>query len=82
MCGENMKLWILRPIDEFSEPWTPWSDRAFGFVVGASDEDTARRLAASDCGDEGPEAWFDPALSTCQELLPSEGIMMRDFQAE
>ena len=81
MRGENMKLWILRPVDESLEPWVPWSDRAFGFVVGASDEDSARRLAASDCGDEGPEAWLDPLLSTCQELVPTEGIWMRDFQA-
>ncbi len=77
-----MKLWILRPIDENADPWTPWAGRVFGFVIGASDEEAARRLAASDCGDEGPEAWFNPALSTCRELLPVEGIWMRDFQAE
>jgi hypothetical protein len=76
-----MRLWILRPVNEESAPWEPWFDRAFGFVIGAGDEDAARQLAASDCGDEGPEAWLDPALSSCQELVASEGILMRDFQA-
>lgn len=76
-----MKLWMLRPISEESSPWVPWYDRAFGFIVGATDEEAARRFAASDCGDEGPEAWLDPALSTCSELEATEGIVMRDFQA-
>jgi hypothetical protein len=75
-----MKLWILRPVKEESPPWEPWFDRAFGFVLCAIDEPTARSMAASDSGDEGPEAWTDPALSTCNELVAGEaGFIMRDF---
>ena len=29
-----MKLWILRPVNEETAPWTPWFDRMFGFVNG------------------------------------------------
>ncbi len=73
-----MKFWLLRPVDK--EDYFLWTfDCAFGFVVGAIDEEAARKLAASDCGDEGPETWLDPALTTCIELLPTEGILMRDF---
>jgi len=75
-----MKLWILRPVKEDSSPWEPWFDRAFGFVLCAIDESTARSMAASDAGDEGPEAWTDPMLSTCIELVATEeGFIMRDF---
>lgn len=77
-----MKLWLLRPVSEESAPWEPWFDRAFGFVICAGDEQAARSMAASDAGDEGPEAWTNAALSTCIELAAGEeGIVMRDFAA-
>lgn len=76
-----MKLWRLQPQDERPEgndPWTPWYDKCFGFVIRAPDEDVARRIAATrrpwteggSFGEEGPEAWLDPTLSECQELTP------------
>lgn len=36
-----MKLWLLRPVvglDENDNPWWPWYDKAFGFVVRAETE--------------------------------------------
>jgi hypothetical protein len=77
-----MKLWLLRPVSTESAPWQPWYDRVFGFVVCAIDEQTARTLAASDAENEGSDAWIDPAMSSCTELLPGEeGIILRDFAA-
>ena len=75
-----MKLWILRPINELSN-WSPWYDKAFGFVVRAIDETTARIEASKQCGDEGAEAWVDKSLSSCEELNligPTE-VILRDF---
>jgi hypothetical protein len=73
-----MKLWLLRPVNETVEPWF---DRMFGFVIRAKDELTARRLASSRAGDEGPEAWLLPASSTCAELGVDgpEEIIMEDY---
>ena len=84
-----MKLWLIRPIEKNGSfegtAWDPWYDKAFGFVVRAETEDAARHLigdyAVSGSGDEGIEAWLDPELSNCIELLPEgeEEIIMRDF---
>jgi hypothetical protein len=73
-----MKIWLLRPIDGSSAPWLQYFDCMFGFVVRAESEDKARSLAASKCGDEGPDAWLSGRNSTCVELLadgPAEVIM-------
>jgi hypothetical protein len=84
-----MKLWILRPVEglayNIDNPWEPWYDKAFGFVVRADTEEEARKLAESDSGDEsyGGTPWLDAALSTCAELLP-EGdacVVMKDFHS-
>jgi hypothetical protein len=76
-----MKLWLLRPVNETLDPWMPWFNCMFGFVVRAEDELGARRLASSRAGDEGPESWLLPAHSTCVELQPdgSEGVVMEDY---
>lgn len=92
-----MKLWILRPMEGLkgkSNPWEPWYDKAFGFVVRAETEDEARKLANADGGNEtgpkrndvyptGGDPWLDPALSTCTELMPDgeAGVVMKDFAA-
>ena len=88
-----MKLWLLRPVG-FSEgdgfwkfptvdnPWNPWYDKAFGFVIRAGTEDEARKLADGEAGDENHDRpWLDPNLSVCEELT-SDGpveIVIRDF---
>lgn len=84
-----MKLWILRPADSLpagDDPWVPWFDRAFGFVVLAETEADARALASNEAGDEersGVNPWMNAEYSTCFELKP-EGdpqVVMRDFAA-
>lgn len=89
-----MKLWLLKPVEGLKEnnPWNPWYDKAFGFVVRAESEDVARKIANSSGGSEtgpirtkvyrtGGDPWLDKTLSTCEELLPDGkvGLVMRDF---
>jgi hypothetical protein len=62
-----MKLWLLRPVDNLPDdanPWEPWYDKAFGFVVRAETEEGARRLATEEAGDEkhGPRTTSDEDL--------------------
>ena len=77
------KLWILRPLDSESGPWNPWYDKTFGFVVRATTEEEARRIASEDCSDEGSQAWLDNGLSSCVGLNPGgkSGIIIEDFHA-
>lgn len=84
-----MKLWILeKAVDKcVKDPWDPWYDKAFGFIVAAPDEATARQIAQDNGGDERWEwlnedwenlergsvpAWTDPRYSTCKELKPED----------
>ena len=76
-----MYLWLLRPIDPKSVPWSPWFDKAFGFVIRAATEDEARAEAASNAGDEGAAAWKSARLSSCVHLTckGDTEIVMQDF---
>lgn len=77
-----MKLWLLRPRDDLGEnPWDPWYDNAFGFVVRADTEGEAREAVVEKAGDEGAAAWRNSELSSCEELTAdgSPGIVIRDF---
>jgi len=51
-----MKLWLLRPVvghgNLEDDPWSPWYDKAVGFVIRADTEENARVLAQSRGGDE------------------------------
>ena len=86
-----MKLWLLRPVPGLKEndnPWEPWYNKAFGFVVRAETEEKARSLANVNAGEENRlifsntnKPWKDPNYSSCVELL-SEGnteVVMMDF---
>jgi len=76
-----MKLWVLRPVNEETAPWMPWFDRMFGFVIRAKSESAARKLAAEQAGDEGPEAWLSPESASCTELQ-TDGeatVIMQDY---
>lgn len=90
------RLWIIRPADGLSDsdnPWWPWYDKVFGFVVCAASEADARQLAHADAGDENrgefldcktadtKAPWLDAKYSTCIELTPAHaaGIVMSDF---
>jgi hypothetical protein len=90
---DSMKLWLLRPLDDLPEddnPWEPWYDKAFGFVVRAETEDEARVISATEGGDENRarrsptgSPWLDPCLSSCIELAPGgeAGVVIMDFCA-
>jgi hypothetical protein len=93
-----MKLWLLRPVDGLKKndnPWEPWYDKAFGFVVRAETEDEARALAHAAAGDENrgefggeqiantKQPWREANYSTCVELLPEGAaeVVMQDLRA-
>lgn len=79
-----MKLYLLRPIHkEGDDPWDPWYDKCFGFVVRASSSEKARELASKENGDEGAKVWLDPSYSTCAELATRGGemVVIKDFAA-
>jgi len=92
------KLYILRPIEGIDpDPWEPWYDKAFGFIVEAGSAQEARSLASKDAGCEAEEEWdenyerlisennpwLNPKQSTCKELKVSNKpmVIMRDFHA-
>jgi hypothetical protein len=75
MKENEMKLWLLRPnepMPEGKDPWDPWYDKVFGFVIRAETETKARQLAQQNAGDETALAWHN-TYSTCIELT-HEGI--------
>lgn len=92
-----MKLWLLRPkpdIPEENDPWEPWYDKAFGFVVRAESEERARTLANDSGGNEtgeittnvyrmGGDPWLDPDFSTCVELtnVGVEAVIICDLRS-
>lgn len=93
-----MKLWLLHPMDGLAKndnPWEPWYDKAFGFVVRSETEEEARKFAHEQAGDENRgvflggkiadtnSPWLDAKYSTCTELLPEgeAGVVMQDFAA-
>ncbi len=90
-----MKLWILRPTENLPEgdnPWEPWYDKTFGFVVRAENEQIARQMAHDAGADENrgeflmkpiaktKEPWIDARYSTCVELTKDgeAGVVMQD----
>ena len=86
--GIEMKLWLLRPIKGADEAWEPWYDKAFGFVIRAKNEETARKLAHEDAGDENHEfgtskrnPWLDDSQSSCVALSNkgSQEVVIKDF---
>jgi hypothetical protein len=60
-------------------------DDAAGFVVAADTYGEARKLAASQAGDEGGLTWLDPQLVTVKMLATGanhpKGVVLRDFRA-
>lgn len=75
-----MKFWRLAPRHDMlwwcvdgKDPWSPYRERAFGFVVRAEDAEAARWLAHQAGGLEnetvdGVAPWLDANYSTCEEL--------------
>ena len=93
-----MKLWILRPVENLPDgdnPWDPWYDKTFGFVVRAETEDQAREFAHNEGADENrgrflgrviantKEPWKDARYTTCIELTThgEPGVVIEDHRA-
>ena len=91
-----MGLWILKPVSglpNVDNPWEPWFDKAFGFVVCAETEEEARNFAHRDAGDENrgeflgrktsetKSPWLDRKYTTCHPLNDDieNGVVLRDF---
>lgn len=78
-------------IMDIPNPWDPWYDKAFGFVVRAETEKEARQFIGKEAGDETrngspgggerPDVWTNPKFSSCVELTAEgdKGIIIRDF---
>ena len=93
-----MNLWILKAknsLPEGDDPWEPWYDKTFGFVIRANTEDDARRIADENMGDEGrgvflgsvtaktKNPWLDSRYSTCEILsdVGEEGVVIEDHRS-
>lgn len=95
-----MKLYLLRPKEPYGhealedDPWKPWYDKVFGFVVRAEDELRARQIADDNAGNENHtfdenghylerHLWLDEKYSACVELSSGgeEELIIRDFHA-
>jgi hypothetical protein len=84
------KLWLLEPreMDEKNDPWSPWYDKAFGFVVRAKTEAEAREFAHQSAAYENKEIvdvspWLDPDYSSCVPLTHKgdNGVILADYRA-
>lgn len=90
-----MKLWILEPVSRLSKydnPWEPWFDKCFGFVICAETEEEARKIASLNGRDEirkdlyshiEGDAWLNPKYSTCKLLKPGDKaeVVMSDVHS-
>lgn len=72
-----MKLFKLERIDGVSH------DEAFGFVVRAENESSARIIVSLQCGDEGSSVWLDSSMTSCEELKKTgkSEVILRDYNA-
>jgi hypothetical protein len=92
-----MKLWLVKARDDLPKddnPWDPWYDKNFGFVIRAETAEQARIIAQENTSDEGRIRasakeygdgipWLHEKYSTCEELLSDgqEGLIIQDFHA-
>jgi hypothetical protein len=90
-----MKIFELRPVKNLKDdnPWYPWYDKAFGFIVRAETEAEARKIASENAGEENrgeflskktanaKTPWMDEKYSTCIELTcdGEAGMIMKNF---
>lgn len=93
-----MKLWLLQAkegLPNGDNPWVPWYNKSFGYVVRADTEEEARNIAHENAGDENRgefkqretaktnQPWEDPKYSDCVELTADgeRGLVLTDFHA-
>jgi hypothetical protein len=97
MIAKMKALYILRPkaCEPKDDPWDPWFDKCFGFVIVAESEDEARQLADKEAGDENRGSflraktadtnhpWLDSKYTSCELLtadsVDSPTVIMKDF---
>lgn len=73
-----MKIWVLRERRKNNNRY----DVADGFVIAAETSYEARKLAAADCGSEGPGFWMNAEYSTCNEVRAESrkaGVIQRSY---
>ena len=91
-----MKLWLLKPVDDLhdDDPWSPWYDRCFGFIIRAGTEREAREIANQNAGEENrgeflnekiantTTPWLDSKYSTCEVLTGDgePGVILEDVR--
>ena len=92
-----MDIYLLEAkdnLDEDDNPWEPWYDKTFGFVVVADSEDEARKIADGEAGDENRgefmnqktsnsrNPWLDEKYSTCKILVAEKkGVVIEDHHS-
>jgi len=91
-----MKLFELRPKKNLpynDNPWKPWYDKVFGFIVRAETEAEARKYADVNAREENigeflgekmsetKHPWLDENYSTCIEMNSdgNAGVIMLEF---
>jgi len=91
-----MKVYELRPVENLpinDNPWEPWYNKNFGFIIRADNEKEAREIAHKNAGDENRGEflrekiantnmpWLDEKYSTCFEISNEgeKGLIMQDF---
>jgi hypothetical protein len=86
----QLQTWVLKPVEEMPgdrNPWSPWSDSTYGFVVRARSEEEARKIAAENASYENDpkwgNPWLDPDYSTCRlaDSYDSPGVILEDNRA-
>ena len=91
-----MELYLLEPKDKYKNdevdnkenPWSPWYDKTFGFVIAAESEKEARKIADkrnhkwySSHGSKHYEGlWLDDNYAKCINLknINDKGIVLSD----
>ena len=91
-----MKVYELIPVENLplnDNPWEPWYDKNFGFIIRGENEKEAREIANENAGDENrgeflrektantKTPWLDEKYSTCIEISGNgeKGLIMQDF---
>lgn len=91
-----MKVFELRPAKDPKDndnPWEPWFNKCFGFIIRAETEAKARKIAHENAGEENrgeflnkkitktKSPWLDKKYSTCIEVASNgnPGIIMEDI---
>ena len=91
----STKIWLLKPkgfLADADNPWIPWYNKVFGFVISAETEEMARGIADNDAGlenwissmqpDKRRHPWLNKKYSTCVYLTDryKPGVIIKDYR--